>query len=150
MEKKYTFALKGAIWWEKTSHRPFDLSHVVFINREIEADDAREAIVAAEEIIKDLREKNPAEMHEDYGVKAELFLGTQGPPCWEYRFAKGKADKAYWEKRKELDPKFPGFYEVALRVFTEPPERPQPIFRRTSVLHRHPAFSRDPVKGDAG
>ena len=147
MEKKYVFTLKGAIWWEKTSHQPFDLSHVVFINREINADDAREAIIAAEEFLKDLCEKNPAEMHEDYGVKAELFLGTQVPPCWEYRSAKGKADKKYWEKRKAQDPKFPGFYEVALRVFTEPPERPQPIFRRTGVFHRHPPFSRDPVKG---
>ena len=148
MEKKYTFALKGAIWWEKTIHQPFDLSHVVFINREIEANDAREAIGVAEKIVKNLCKENPSKKHEDYGVKAELFLGEQS--VWEHRFAKGNASKEYWEKRKALDPKFPGFYEVALRVFTEPPERPQPIFRRTGVLHRHPAFSRDPVKGDAG
>lgn len=140
MERKYGFTLKGAIWWEKTSHQPFDLSHVVFIRREIDADDAKEAIKAAEKIIKDLREKNPSKNHKDYGVKAELFLGQPGEPLWTYNFSKGKMKKAYWDKLAAKEPKKSLFFEAASRIFTIPPDPPQPMFKKGGVV-RLPGFS---------
>jgi hypothetical protein len=145
VEKKYVFTLKGAIWWEKTSHKPFDLSHVVFINREIEANDAGEAIRAAKKIVKDLRKENPSRDHKDYGVKAELFLGNQ--PVWEQNFAKGKMSEEHWQKLKEQEPENAVFYKACARIHTIPPDPPTPIFRKTGVIHRHPPFSRGPVKG---
>lgn len=148
---KYTFTLKGAVWWKPKDMRPFDWSNVIYINRDIDANDAREAINAAEKIVKKIGEENPSKDHEDYGIKAELFLGTQGQPLWEYRFAKGKMKKEYWENRKaekENDPKHVSFCEAATRIFTEPPEPPQPLFRKTGVI-RH-GLSRRRLGGRAG
>lgn len=136
---KYVFTFKGAIWWEKASHQPFDLSHVVFIHREIEANDAKEAIKAAEKIVKDLRKENPSKEHKDYGVKAELFLGEQS--IWKCRFAKGKMRKEHWEKKKVKEPERTLFYEAILRFYTEPPEPPQPIFKKGGVV-RLPGLSK--------
>jgi hypothetical protein len=131
---KHIFTLKGAIWWRPQDGRPFDWSSVVFIDRVIDVNDAGEAIRAAKMIIRDLRKENPSRDREDYGVKVGLFLGTQGQPLWEYRFAKGKARREYWEKKAAKDPKYPSFYEVAIRVFTEPPDPPRQIFKKGGFL----------------
>ena len=133
---KYSYTLKSAIWWKSQSMYPFDYSNVIYVNRDIDANDAGEAIRAAKRIIKDLRKENSSRDHEDYGVKVELFLGTQNQPLWEYRFAKGKARKEYWEKKAAKDPKDPSFYKVAIRVFTEPPDPPEQIFKKGGVI-RH-------------
>jgi hypothetical protein len=147
---KYIFTLKGAIWWKSEVMHPFDWSNVVYINRDIDANDAGEAIRAAKRIVKDLREENPSRDHNDYGVKAELFLGTPGQPLWEYRFAKGKVRKEYWEKKaaKADNPRDTSFYSVAIRTFTEPPEPPKQIFKKGGVI-RHP-FPGRRIGGRAG